>query len=177
MKRPLTLTVQSKQTVKGAVIGVFHPITKERSWVIVNADPILDDNGDIKHIVCSVTDITGRKKLEQKLMADQIAHQKQLTQATIDGQEAERREIGKELHDNIGQQLTTIKLFLDMVKSTADDVTIEMANMALKGVSDVINEIRSMSRALVPYTLKDLGLVESISGAGGCSQSCPISKN
>lgn len=49
-----------------------------------------------------------------------------------------------------------------MVKSTADDVTIEMANMALKGVSDVINEIRSMSRALVPYTLKDLGLVESV---------------
>jgi PAS domain S-box-containing protein len=161
-ERPLALTVQSKQMVKEAVIGVFHPITKERSWVIINADPILDDNGEIKHVVCSVTDITGRKKLEQKLMADQLSHQKQLTQATIDGQEAERREIGKELHDNIGQQLTTIKLFLDMVKSTADDVTIEMANMALKGVSDVINEIRSMSRALVPYTLKDLGLVESI---------------
>ncbi|HYK55152.1 MAG TPA: PAS domain S-box protein, partial [Flavisolibacter sp.] len=114
-ERPLTFTVQSKQTVKGAVIGLFHPITKERSWVMMNADPILDDNGEIKHIVCSVTDITDRKKLEQKLLADQIAHQKQLTQATIDGQEAERREIGKELHDNIGQQLTTIKLFLDMV--------------------------------------------------------------
>lgn len=161
-ERPFAFTVQSKQMVKEAVIGVSHPTTRERSWVMMNADPILDDNGDLKHVVCSVTDITSRKKLEQKLMADQISHQKQLTQATIDGQEAERREIGRELHDNIGQQLTTIKLFLDMVKSTADDVTIEMANMALKGVSDVINEIRSMSRALVPYTLKDLGLVESV---------------
>jgi signal transduction histidine kinase len=37
-----------------------------------------------------------------------------------------------------------------------------MVNMALKGVKDVINEIRSMSRTLVPHTLKDLGLVESI---------------
>lgn len=162
-ERPLTLTIQSKQSVKGVVIGVVHPITQERSWILVNSDPILDEDGEIKHVVCSVTDITDRKKLEQKLVAGQVSHQKQLTQATIDGQEAERREIGKELHDNIGQQLTTIKLFLDMVKSTANnEATMEMANMALKGVRDVINEIRSMSRALVPYTLKDLGLIDSI---------------
>jgi PAS domain S-box-containing protein len=162
-ERPLTLTIQSKQSVKGVVIGVFHPITKERSWVLINSDPILDEDGEIKHVVCSVTDITDRKKLERKLIADQVSHQKQLTQATIDGQEAERREIGKELHDNIGQQLTTIKLFLDMVKSTAvNEATIEMANMALKGVGDVINEIRSISRSLVPYTLKDLGLIDSV---------------
>jgi signal transduction histidine kinase len=34
--------------------------------------------------------------------------------------------------------------------------------MALKAVSDVINDVRSMSRSLVPFTLKDLGLIESI---------------
>ena len=113
-------------------------------------------------MVCSFTDITERKKMDQKLLNDGINHQKELTQATIDGQENERREIGKELHDNIGQQLTTIKLFLDMAKTTADDNTNEMVSMALKGVSDVINEVRAMSRSLVPYTLKDLGLVESI---------------
>lgn len=161
--RPLTLTIQSKQTIKDTVLGVLHPITKERSWIMVNADPILDEEGNIKHIVCSVMNLTERKKLEQKLITDQVAHQKQLTQATIDGQEKERREIGKELHDNIGQQLTTIQLFLDYAKTSADETTLEMVNMALKGVSDVINEVRAMSRSLVPYTLKDLGLIESIS--------------
>ncbi|MGZ3840375.1 MAG: sensor histidine kinase, partial [Flavisolibacter sp.] len=93
---------------------------------------------------------------------DQINHQKQLTQATIDGQEAERREIGKELHDNFGQQLTTIKLFLDLAKPTATEEGMEMISLALKGVGDVINEIRSMSRSLIPHTLKDLGLVDSL---------------
>jgi PAS domain S-box-containing protein len=162
-ERPLTLTIQSAQAVKGAVVGVLHPITNERKWVMVNADPILEDDGSIKHVVCSMMDITERKRLEQKLISDQISHQKELTQATIDGQEAERREIGKELHDNIGQQLTTIKLFLDMVKATAGDSSMEMVNMAMKGVADVINEIRSMSRSLLPHTLKDLGLVDSVS--------------
>lgn len=162
-ERPLTLTIQSKQTVKDAVIGVIHPVTKERSWIMVNADPILNEAGNLSHVVCSVMDLTERKKLEQKLVTDQIAHQKQLTQATIDGQEKERREIGKELHDNIGQQLTTIQLFLDYAKTSADEATLEMVNMALKGVADVINEVRSISHSLVPYSLNDLGLMESVS--------------
>lgn len=161
-ERPLTLTLQSKQTIKDAVIGVLHPITKERSWILVNSDPILDETGNIRHVVCSVMNLTERKKLEQKLISDQIFHQRQLTQATIDGQENERRTIGEELHDNIGQQLTTIKLFLDYAKTTAEGETSEMVSMALKGVADVINEVRAMSRSLVPYTLKDLGLIESI---------------
>jgi PAS domain S-box-containing protein len=161
-ERPLTLTLQSKQTIKDAVLGVLHPITKERSWILVNSDPILDEAGNIRHVVCSVMNLTERKKLEQKLISGQLFHQRQLTKATIDGQENERRSIGEELHDNIGQQLTTIKLFLDYAKTTAEGETSEMVNMALKGVSDVINEVRAMSRSLVPYTLKDLGLIESI---------------
>ena len=161
-QRPLTLTIQSKQTVKDMVIGVIHPITKERSWIMVNADPILNESGNLIHVVCSIMDITERKKLEHNLVTRQIAHQKLLTQATIDGQEKERREIGKELHDNIGQQLTTIKLFLDYAKTSADETTLEMVNMALKSVADVINEVRSISHSLVPYSLKDLGLMESL---------------
>jgi|GEM_PF-4016295 len=161
-ERPLTKAILHKKTVINSVIGVLHPVTKELSWIMVNADPILDDEGNIKHVICSVMNITERKRLEQELVSKQINHQKQLTQATIDGQEKERKEIGKELQDNIGQQLTTVKLFLDMAKSNEDSVTNEMLNMASKGVSDLINEIRAMSRSLVPPTLKDLGLIDSL---------------
>jgi signal transduction histidine kinase len=91
-----------------------------------------------------------------------VAHQRQVVQATIDGQEKERLEMGKELHDNIGQQLTTIKLFLDLAKTTADEKTLGMVNMALRNVSEVINEVRSISRSLVPPTLKDLGFIDSV---------------
>jgi PAS domain S-box-containing protein len=161
-ERPGYRAIQTKQLVKDVLMGVLHPVTGKTIWIIINVDPILDSNGNIIHLVCSFTDLTERKKLEEKLIADQINHQKQLTQATIDGQEKERTDIGKELHDNIGQQLTTIKLFLDMAKGTPENATNEMMAMAQKGVSDVINEIRAMSRSLVPSTLKDLGLVDSI---------------
>jgi len=161
-ERPLAKALQTNAPVRDVVMGVIHPTTGERLWLLVNADPVLDEQGAILHIICSIKDLTERKRLEQAIMQEQLNHQKQLTQASIDGQEAERREIGRELHDNIGQQLTTIKLFLDMAKTSADESTMEMISLALKGIGDVINEIRTMSRTLVPYSLKDLGLLDCI---------------
>ncbi|HEU4470170.1 MAG TPA: PAS domain S-box protein [Flavisolibacter sp.] len=159
---PAYKVTHTRQAVKDVVMGNYRAKTGDRVWILINADPVLDAQGEIIHVVCSVKDMTDRKKMEADQLAKQISHQRQLTQATIDGQENERQEIGKELHDNIGQQLTTIKLFLDLAKTTADDTTNEMVSMALKGVSDVINEVRAISRTLVPSTLKDLGLVDSI---------------
>ena len=161
-ERPSFKAAQTGQLVKDVVMGVWHLQKKERIWILVSADPILDENGEVMHVVCSFADITERKKLERKSFSEKMAHQRQLAQATLDGQEKERLEIGKELHDNIGQQLTTIKLFLDLAKATADEKTVHMVNQALRGVSEVINEVRSISRALVPPTLKDLGLIDSV---------------
>lgn len=160
--RPTYKAIRTKEMAKDIVMGVYRPKRNDRVWIIVNADPFFDENDEIVQIIFTVKDITQRKRMEEEELYRQVSHQKQLTQATIDGQEKERREIGKELHDNIGQQLTTIKLFLDFAKTSADEATLEMVNMALKGVSDVINEVRAMSHSLVPHTLKDLGLVDSI---------------
>ena len=160
--RPLSVALLQKQPVKDRVMGFRQAITSQRVWILVNTDPVVDETNNLLHIICTVKDITDRKRLEQELLAEQIHHQRALTQATIDGQEKERREIGKELHDNIGQQLTTTKLYLDLAKATADDATNEMVSLALKSISDVINEIRTISHALVPPTLGDLGIIESI---------------
>ena len=161
-ERPSFKALQTRKLVKDVVMGVWHPKRGERIWIMVSADPVLDGSGEILNIVCSFTDITERKKLEKKSVAEKLAHQRQLAQASIDGQEKERLEMGKELHDNIGQQLTTIKLLLDLAKNTADAATLNMVNMALRNVSEVINDVRSISRSLVPPTLKDLGFIDSV---------------
>lgn len=160
--RPLKRVIETGQPIRGVVIGICTPGTTERKWVMLDINPIYNDDGQVIHIITSLIDITERKKLENKLRFEEIYHQRLLSQATIDGQEKERREIGKELHDNIGQQLTTTKLYLDLAKSTADASTGEMVGLALRSVSDVINEIRGISRSLMPPTLGDLGLIDSI---------------
>jgi PAS domain S-box-containing protein len=161
-ERPSFKAIKTGKLVKDVVMGVWHEVKKERIWILVSAEPVQDEMGKLLHVICSFTDITERKRLEEKSLAEKMAHQRQLAQATIDGQENERLEIGKELHDNIGQQLTTVKLFLDLAKTSATEENAEMITMALKGISTIINEIRAVSRTLVPPTLKDFGFIDSV---------------
>jgi PAS domain S-box-containing protein len=127
-------------------------------------------NPYIGRMVIYFTDDSRRKEMEdrlkesqQELISQEIQKQKLLTQATIDGQEKERKEIGKELHDNISQHLTTTRLYLEVAQERAvrDDVK-DLIYHAHKELTDIINEIRKLSQSLVPPTLGDIGLVESI---------------
>jgi signal transduction histidine kinase len=139
----------------------------------------LDEEGKLMHIVSSFTDITERKNLEKKIITEKVFHQRQLNQATIEVQEQERMSIGKELHDNIGQQLTTIKLYLDLARSTGDVATNQkMINAASSALANVINDVRSVSRSLVPSSLRDLGLIDSLEDLGEVIQAVhPIKIN
>ncbi len=103
-----------------------------------------------------------QRRLMQQLIDQEIQKQKLLTQATIDGQEKERLEIGKELHDNISQHLTMTRLYLEVVREKAPPEILEMVTNAHKNLSEIVNEIRRLSQSLVPPTLGDLGLIISV---------------
>jgi PAS domain S-box-containing protein len=159
---PAVLALKTKKQIRNVVMGVYRPISKDRIWLLVNAEPIPDNNGRINNVIVSFADITTQKKLSQQLIDQELQKQKLLTQATIFGQEKERREIGKELHDNINQHLNTTRLYLEVAKEKAHGEVKEMISLSHKSLTDTINEIRMMSQSLVPPTLGDLGLVESV---------------
>ena len=124
---------------------------------------ILLDN-DLKpyRMIGAMMDITERKKLQDELASQIIARQKQVTEATIMAQEKERAEIGRELHDNINQILTTTKMYLDMA-ITESDIREELMLKSHQNISSAIEEIRILSKSLVPPSLGDIGLKEAIS--------------
>src|SRR6266487_938151 len=159
-QHPTMIAIHTKKPVRDVVLGVKK--RQNLSWALTNAEPILTSNGDLIHVITTFTDITERKRLEQKLIRKEINKQKIITNATIEGQEKERKEIGKELHDNINQILTTTQLYLEIAKGTADENTLEMIQLSSKSVGNAINEIRKLSRSLTPPSLGDLGLVESV---------------
>ena len=99
--------------------------------------------------------------LQDELALQSIARQRQVTEATIMAQEKERAEIGRELHDNINQILTTTKMYLDMALAE-DDIREELMMKSHQNISSAIEEIRSLSKSLVPPSLGDIGLKEAI---------------
>jgi PAS domain S-box-containing protein len=103
------------------------------------------------------TDITERKKLEAEL----LQQQKKTTAAILAVQEKERAIIGQELHDNVNQVLTTIKLYNEIC---LDDVAKNQALLqkSVQLLQTTINEIRSLSKRLSAPSLGKMKLSESV---------------
>lgn len=130
--------------------GVYVNIY-DRGYILRNKE------GKAYRMIGAAQDVTERKKMEEELMN----HQKAISQATIDTQERERSEIGKELHDNVNQVLTTTKLYLDLAV-TNPELRDELIAKSSKNIINAITEIRQLSRSLMFPSLGDLGLFDSI---------------
>jgi two-component system sensor histidine kinase UhpB len=109
----------------------------------------------------AMMDITERKKMQEEIVRSQIETQKLITQVTIQTQEKERAVIGRELHDNINQILATAKLCVDMALND-DLLRKELLYKSYDNISRAINEIRVLTKTLVPPSLGDIGLKEAL---------------
>jgi two-component system sensor histidine kinase UhpB len=123
---------------------------------------LLNDEQKPYRMIGAMMDITERRKLEAELAEQKINKQREITEATIQAQEKERSELGKELHDNINQILSTTKLYIDMAL-TETDIREELLQKTYRNISSAIEEIRMLSKSLVPPSLGDIGLKEALS--------------
>ena len=64
-EHPITMALKTGQAVHNVVMGIKRA-TGERAWLLVNADPQLEQNGKVRHIICSLNDITARKIAEEQ---------------------------------------------------------------------------------------------------------------
>ncbi|GAB4453923.1 MAG: sensor histidine kinase [Anaerolineae bacterium] len=87
---------------------------------------------------------------------------RQLSRQLVEVQETERRALARELHDEIGQSLTGLKLMLDIAAaSQAGEPAGSLAEMQ-EMVSRLISQVRELSLNLRPSMLDDLGLLPTL---------------
>jgi len=77
-------------------------------------------------------------------------------------QEAERRRIAQELHDQIGQNLTAVVLELKRVRAQVDGGEAEALADAQELARETLEEVRRISYELRPAALDDLGLPSAL---------------
>ena len=78
-------------------------------------------------------------------------------------QEAERRHLARELHDEIGQLLTGLRLTLDLPEPPSPALT-ERLEQARGLVEELLDRVRALSLDLRPSILDDLGLLPALLG-------------
>ena len=85
-----------------------------------------------------------------------------LSHQLVEAQESERRHIARELHDEIGQVLTFLKLSLEMSARLPPDAIRVNLEKAKEMVSELLTRVRILSHDLRPAMLDDLGLLPAL---------------
>jgi len=64
---PVNRVIASREPLTDYIVGVNRPDQPERTWVLVNAFPEFEGNGDLRQVVVTFVDITVIKRLEAQL--------------------------------------------------------------------------------------------------------------
>jgi signal transduction histidine kinase len=101
-----------------------------------------------------------REKAEARI-ADLLVHKRELAQQLISLQESERRELARELHDEVGQGCTAIRVETALLRHCAADDRAGMLAAAVRAdaVAEELQQlVNQMLRRLQPANLDTLGL-------------------
>lgn len=134
--------------------GSYKPV-EDKGFVVY-------ENGLPVKMIGSLQDVSILKKLENELADVRLQRQKEISETVIRVQEKERTRIGHELHDNVNQILSTVKLFFDGIKPSGSDQK-HIKDKSIEYLLLAIEEIRKLSKELVTPQLKKETLAGSIS--------------
>ncbi len=150
-----------------------------RRTLLLNARKLEHGDGSAPMILLTVEDITARHQAEEQILATKAELESlnatldsrvrertaSLAQANLDLQnlsrhltnahEAERERIGRELHDDIGQTLTALRLFTEQLVRNPNT---EALGEVMKLAQAAQEQARDLSRNLHPEIRSDLGL-------------------
>jgi PAS domain S-box-containing protein len=140
-------------------------VRKDRSrfWADVVVTALYDPEGQVLAFLKITRDLTDRLQEQLALRASQEA-MRHLSNQLLRAQDEERKRIGRELHDGVGQYLAMVKMYLDSLKSgrSSTETIQQKLSECIQLTTDAMNEIRTTSYNLCPPMLEECGLSSAI---------------
>lgn len=133
-------------------------------WVRHMMSPLFDKHMQLLSFDGLVSDITEKKILGEKLekaRAQDSENLKIFSRLLIEVQEEERRSIARELHDEIGQSLTGLKLYVESIAGSLPSDLVDQIKAVEASLGELLTIVRNLSLKLRPAMLDDFGLVNT----------------
>jgi signal transduction histidine kinase len=102
-----------------------------------------------------------QKAFEQTLALTKLKLNQQLIEATINGQEKEKKQMGMELHDHINQILASTKMYIEMA-GTDEKLRSQLLKKSGDQLSYAMSEIRNLSKSMVLHSEATGGIYQQM---------------
>ncbi|MBI4783963.1 MAG: PAS domain S-box protein [Oscillatoriophycideae cyanobacterium NC_groundwater_1537_Pr4_S-0.65um_50_18] len=120
MKAKLT-----RQPVLNVVLGIHRPLSQDRAWLLVTAEPQLNEEGEVQRVIATASDISDRKRAEETLR--QFARREHLL-----------RTVTQQIHQSLNLEhildiaVTEVRQMLQTDRSLIFHLTSDSAGVVLK---------------------------------------------
>ncbi len=161
-------TIHARTTI--SVVMVHHERIVGVITLVSLAQPYTPSEEEISFIQAianhATIAIANARLFEQ--VSENRKRMQSLSQRLVKIQESERRNISRELHDEIGQELTSLILLIEVIKNTCQrhDTPNQLTYQKLENAQDLVNivlrQIRELALDLRPGMLDDLGLLPAL---------------
>jgi signal transduction histidine kinase len=117
--------------------------------------------GEVYRVAGIGEDITERKQADETLR-EYYERVQALSRRLLTVQEEERRHLARELHDEVGQLLTSLKFAVEGCASAPAADAAAKRGEARKLITEALSRVREMSADLRPAVLDHLGLLPAL---------------
>lgn len=129
-------------------------------WVQL-ATTVAEDADGVPEQRVVMSDVTQHKQVEAALRVS-VQQSHWLSRRVLEAQETERRRIAMELHDELGQALTAIKINLQVGERFRGQTPSELSTENIRIVDEALEQMRRLAYGLRPSMLDDLGLASAL---------------
>lgn len=138
---------------------------RDESGKLVGFSKITRDATErMRHDEALQREVTERQKAQEELLRSEKSL-RQLSLNLLRTQDEERRRIGRDLHDSIGQYLSALKMNLGMLKVSQLGISQETSqelDKCTELLEECVKEVRTISYLLYPPMLEEMGLKPAI---------------
>jgi len=103
-----------------------------------------------------------RNKQERELVRLKEEYEQEVLRSQLEIQESTMKSIAQELHDNVGQSLSLVKLWMSMAPVSPDHEAYEGVQNSKEMLQKVIQEMADLTKSLHTDRIADIGLSEAI---------------
>ena len=142
---PIPMAIKTGKPVRQSVMGVHRPTQKDFVWLLVDAEPIFDSSGQFLHVICTYSDITELRKIQ-----DTLTEKNTILTTLADelkGKNERLLEFAQIVSHNLRSPISSIVSLLELFENSDDatqlEITQHIRNVSTKALLtiDELNQV------------------------------------